>query len=75
MCILCEIFGLKHVERVEPQEGMSGNGIYYITADGYESEEFGWNDYVFQNENGHLEVWTKENLENEGYTVQDDHPF
>ena len=24
MCILCEIFGLKHVERVEPQEGMRG---------------------------------------------------
>ena len=49
--------------------GMSGNGIYSITADGYESEEFGRNDYVFQNEQGHLEVWTKENLESEGYTV------
>ena len=24
MCILCEVFGLKHVERVEPQEGMRG---------------------------------------------------
>lgn len=24
MCILCEIFGRKHVERVEPQEGMRG---------------------------------------------------
>ena len=24
MCIFCEIFGLKHVERVEPQEGMRG---------------------------------------------------
>ena len=24
MCFLCEIFGLKHVERVEPQEGMRG---------------------------------------------------
>lgn len=49
--------------------GMSGNGFYSITADGYESEEFGRNEYVFQNEQGHLEVWTKENLESEGYTV------
>ena len=24
MCIWCEIFSLKHVERVEPQEGMRG---------------------------------------------------
>ena len=24
MCILCEILGRKHVERVEPQEGMRG---------------------------------------------------
>lgn len=24
MCIFCEIFGLKHVDRVEPQEGMRG---------------------------------------------------
>lgn len=24
MCILCEIHGRKHVERVEPQEGMRG---------------------------------------------------
>ena len=24
MCIWCEVFGLKHVERVEPQEGMRG---------------------------------------------------
>jgi len=55
--------------------GMSGNGIYSITADGYESEEFGRNDYVFQNEQGHFEVWTKEELESEGYTVQDDLPF
>ena len=55
--------------------GMSGNGVYTIMADGYESEEFGRNDYVFQNENGHLEVWTKENLESEGYTIQDDRPF
>ena len=38
-------------------------------ADGHESEEFGWNDYVFQAENGSLEVWTKESLESEGYTV------
>lgn len=52
--------------------GMSGNGIYSITADGYESEEFGRNDYVFQNEHGHFEVWTKEELESEGYTIQDD---
>ena len=55
--------------------GMSGNGIYSIIADGYESEEFGRNDYVFQNEQGHFEVWTKEELESEGYTVQDDLPF
>lgn len=55
--------------------GMSGNGIYYIIADGYESEEFGRNDYVFQNEHGNFEVWTKEELESEGYTVQDDLPF
>ena len=55
--------------------GMSGNGFYSITADGYESEEFGWNEYVFQNEQGHIEVWTKENLESEGYMVQDDLPF
>lgn len=55
--------------------GMSGNGIYSITADGYESEEFGSNDYVFQAENSHLEVWTKENLESEGYTFQDDLSF
>ena len=55
--------------------GMSGNGFYSITADGYESEEFGRNEYVFQNEQGHLEVWTKENLESEGYMVQDDLPF
>ena len=55
--------------------GMSGNGAYSIMADGYESEEFGRNDYVFQNEQGHLEIWTKENLESEGYIVQDDLPF
>lgn len=55
--------------------GMSGNGTYSIMADGYESEEFGRNDYVFQNEQGHFEVWTKENLESEGYTFQDDLPF
>lgn len=55
--------------------GMSGNGTYSIMADGYESEEFGRNDYVFQNEQGHFEVWTKENLESEGYTFQDDIPF
>lgn len=24
MCFLCEMLGLKHVERVEPQEGMRG---------------------------------------------------
>lgn len=55
--------------------GIHGNGVYSIMADGYESAEFGWNDYVFQNEHGHFEVWTKENLESEGYTVQDDLPF
>ena len=55
--------------------GMNGNGGYSIMADGYESEEFGRNEYVFQNEQGHFEVWTKENLESEGYTFQDDRPF
>ena len=55
--------------------GMCGEGIYSIMADGYESEEFGRNDYVFQNEQGHFEVWTKENLKSEGYTIQDDRPF
>lgn len=55
--------------------GMSGSGTYSIMADGHESEEFGRNDYVFQNEHGHFEVWTKEELESEGYTVQDDLPF
>ena len=55
--------------------GMGGEGIYSIMADGYESEEFGRNDYVFQNEQGHFEVWTKESLESEGYTLQDDRPF
>lgn len=55
--------------------GIFGNGVYSIMADGYESEEFGLNDYVFQNEQGHFEVWTKENLESEGYTFQDDLPF
>lgn len=55
--------------------GMHGSGRYSIMANGYESEEFGRNDYVFQNEHGHFEVWTKEELESEGYTVQDDLPF
>lgn len=55
--------------------GMGGNGIYSIMVDGYESEEFGRNEYVFQAENGHFEVWTKENLESEGYTFQDDLQF
>lgn len=55
--------------------GMRGNGNYSITVDGEESEEFGRGDYVFQNEQGHFEVWTKENLESEGYTFQDDSPF
>ena len=55
--------------------GMGGEGIYSIMADGYESEEFGRNDYVFQNEQGHFEIWTKENLESEGYIFQDDLPF
>ena len=55
--------------------GMSGNGIYSIMADGYESDEFGPHDYVFQAENGRFEIWTKENLESEGYTFQDDLPF
>ena len=52
--------------------GMCGEGIYSIMADGYESEEFGRNDYVFQNEQGHFEVWTKENLESEGYILAED---
>jgi len=55
--------------------GMGGEGIYSITTDGYESEEFGRNDYVFQNEQGQFEVCTKENLESKGYTFQDDRPF
>ena len=55
--------------------GMYGSGRYSIMADGQESEEFGRNDYVFQNEQGHFEIWTKENLESEGYIFQDDHPF
>ena len=54
---------------------MGGEGIYSIMADGYESEEFGRNDYVFQNEQNHFEVWTRENLESEGYIFQDDLPF
>lgn len=52
--------------------GMCGEGIYSIMADGYESEEFGRNDYVFQNEQGHFEVWTKENIESEGYILAED---
>ena len=52
--------------------GIGGNGIYSIMADGYESEEFGRNSYVFQNEQGHFEVWTKENLESEGYIFTED---
>ena len=55
--------------------GMHGTGHYSIMADGHESEEFGHRDYVFQNEQGQFEVWTKENLESEGYTFQDDLPF
>ena len=55
--------------------GISGNGIYSIMADGYESEEFGWNDYVFQNENGQIEVWNKEELESEGYLFEEALPF
>jgi hypothetical protein len=55
--------------------GMGGEGIYSIMTDGYESEEFGRNDYVFQNEQGQFEVRTKENLESEGYTFQDGRPF
>lgn len=55
--------------------GIFGNGVYSIMADGYESEEFGPNDYVFQNEQGHFEVWNKEELVSEGYTFQDDRPF
>ena len=51
--------------------GMSGNGVYSIMADGYGSEEFGWNDYVFQNEQGHIEVWNKEELESEGYVFEE----
>ena len=55
--------------------GMHGSGRYSIMADGQESEEFGPYDYVFQNEQSHFEVWTKENLESEGYIFQDDLPF
>lgn len=55
--------------------GIGGNGIYSIMADGYESHEFGRSEYVFQNEHGHIEVWNKQELESEGYTFQDDHPF
>ena len=55
--------------------GIGGNGIYSIMADGYESEEFGRNDYVFQNEQGRFEVWNKEELESVGYMIQDDLPF
>ena len=55
--------------------GMYGSGRYSIMADGQESEEFGPHDYVFQNEQCHFEVWTKENLESEGYIFQDDLPL
>lgn len=55
--------------------GMHGSGRYSIMADGHESEDFGYRDYVFQNEQGHFEIWTKDNLESEGYTFQDDLPF
>ena len=55
--------------------GMYGSGRYSIMADGQESEEFGPHDYVFQNEQSHFEVWTRENLESEGYIFQDDLPF
>lgn len=55
--------------------GMNGNGRYYIMVDGDESEEFGRNDYVFRGENGHLEVWTKENLESEGCLFGHGHPL
>ena len=41
MCILCEIFGLKHVERVEPQVGMRGYneelGIHFEIHDNHEN--------------------------------------
>ena len=52
--------------------GMHGTGIYSIMSDGYESAEFGRNDYVFQNEQCQFEVWTKENLESEGYIFNKD---
>ena len=55
--------------------GMSGNGIYSITVDGEESEEFGRDDYVFQNERGHFEVRTKEELESEGCLFGHGHPL
>ena len=55
--------------------GMHGTGIYSIMSDGYESAEFGRNDYVFQNEQCQFEVLTKENLESKGYTFQDDLPL
>ena len=55
--------------------GMSGNGTYSIIVDGEESEEFGRDDYVFQNERGHFEVRTKEELESEGCLFGHGHPL
>ena len=41
MCILCEILGRKHVERVEPQEGMRGyneeHGMHFEIHDKQEN--------------------------------------
>lgn len=40
MCMWCEIFGLKHVERVEPQEGMRGyNDELKIHFEIFDSED------------------------------------
>lgn len=41
MCILCELLGRKHVERVEPQEGMRGYneelGMHFEIHDKHEN--------------------------------------
>lgn len=41
MCILCELLGRKHIERVEPQEGMRGYNeeleMYFEVHDKHEN--------------------------------------
>lgn len=40
MCILCELLGRKHVERVEPQEGMRGyNEEFKMHFEIYDKQE------------------------------------